>query len=306
MSLGINIYRLRTSKNLSQGDLAEALHVSRQSISKWETDGAVPALDKLLALSDLFGISLDTLVRGEIPETTRATDFAPSTVAAPQEAPAPTPIWKIVVIVLLTLLGLSLFFSLLTSPAMLPGFAILFCLVSLLYAAYTRFREGDASQNPLKSKMLLTIIICAILIVPVFSLANRLPKAPTYAKIGKESMLVAQDYPGLRFTVSADQQYASVTLLNETGQIVSYDSGAERLEVKKSGKWYEVHPKSDAGSKLTLQGNLEDGRYVSIMLYFEDRYGLLAPGEYRVMLQVYPRSDFRQAQWLAQTFTIYN
>ena len=66
MSLGENINRLRTGKNMSQGDLAEELEVSRQSISKWETDGAVPELDKLVRLSELFGVSLDELVMGEV------------------------------------------------------------------------------------------------------------------------------------------------------------------------------------------------------------------------------------------------
>ena len=40
MTLGQNIARLRAQKNLSQGDLADALEVSRQSVSKWETDAA--------------------------------------------------------------------------------------------------------------------------------------------------------------------------------------------------------------------------------------------------------------------------
>ena len=64
MTLGQNIYRLRTERGLSQGDLAEALDVSRQSISKWETDGSVPELEKLLRLSELFHITLDELVKG--------------------------------------------------------------------------------------------------------------------------------------------------------------------------------------------------------------------------------------------------
>ena len=65
MSLGENINRLRTAKNMSQGDLAAAMEVSRQSISKWETDGAVPELDKLVRLSELFGVTLDELVAGK-------------------------------------------------------------------------------------------------------------------------------------------------------------------------------------------------------------------------------------------------
>lgn len=62
MSLGERIYKLRTEKGMSQGDLADALEVSRQSISKWETNGSVPELDKLVKLSEIFGVSLDELV----------------------------------------------------------------------------------------------------------------------------------------------------------------------------------------------------------------------------------------------------
>ena len=61
MELNQRIYELRTQKNLSQGDLAEALDVSRQSISKWETGSSVPELDKLIKLSQLFGVTLDEL-----------------------------------------------------------------------------------------------------------------------------------------------------------------------------------------------------------------------------------------------------
>lgn len=64
MNLGENIYRLRTEKNLSQGDLADALEVSRQSVSKWENNSAVPELDKLLKLAQIFGITIDELVTG--------------------------------------------------------------------------------------------------------------------------------------------------------------------------------------------------------------------------------------------------
>ncbi len=65
MSLGETIYRLRTEKNLSQGDLAEMLEVSRQSVSKWENNSAVPDLEKIIKLGKIFDISLDALVNGE-------------------------------------------------------------------------------------------------------------------------------------------------------------------------------------------------------------------------------------------------
>ena len=89
MDLGGTIYRLRTEHNLSQGDLAEALGVSRQSVSKWETGGSVPDLDKLVKLSQLFGVSLDELVLDRKP---------PYEEAPPQEAPqeAPPPVTVVV------------------------------------------------------------------------------------------------------------------------------------------------------------------------------------------------------------------
>ena len=68
MNLGENIYRLRTSRKLSQDALAEALEVSRQSVSKWENNMAVPDLDKLIKMKELFGITLDELVAEEPPE----------------------------------------------------------------------------------------------------------------------------------------------------------------------------------------------------------------------------------------------
>ncbi len=65
MTLGEKIYKLRSEKNLSQGDLSELLGVSRQSVSKWENDGAIPDLDKIVKLAEIFGITIDELVKGE-------------------------------------------------------------------------------------------------------------------------------------------------------------------------------------------------------------------------------------------------
>lgn len=62
MSLGEKICRLRGREQMSQEALAEKLGVSRQSVSKWETDASVPELEKLVAMSRLFGVSLDELV----------------------------------------------------------------------------------------------------------------------------------------------------------------------------------------------------------------------------------------------------
>ncbi len=78
--LGERINKYRTERGLSQLELSEMLEVSRQSISKWETDVAVPELSKLVKMAEIFGISLDELVLGK--ESEKAEE-------KPIEAPAP-------------------------------------------------------------------------------------------------------------------------------------------------------------------------------------------------------------------------
>ncbi|MBQ7363796.1 MAG: phosphoglucosamine mutase [Clostridia bacterium] len=66
MTIGEKIARLRYRMELSQEKLAENLGVSRQSVSKWEMDEAVPTIDKFVGMSRLFGVSLDELIIGDI------------------------------------------------------------------------------------------------------------------------------------------------------------------------------------------------------------------------------------------------
>jgi len=54
---------LRKGKELSQADLAEILNVSRQAISRWEVGTSVPSMDNLSALSRLYNVSVDSLMR---------------------------------------------------------------------------------------------------------------------------------------------------------------------------------------------------------------------------------------------------
>lgn len=87
MTLAEKITALRGEHKLSQGDLAEKLDVSRQSVSKWETGQAVPELDKIIKLADLFGVTVDKLVReGEaLPPDPLPVESVP---ASEQESPS--------------------------------------------------------------------------------------------------------------------------------------------------------------------------------------------------------------------------
>lgn len=68
MTLGQRIQELRKQAGLSQESLGEALGVSRQAVSKWESDGGIPELDTLIAMSRLFGTTVGQLLGVETPE----------------------------------------------------------------------------------------------------------------------------------------------------------------------------------------------------------------------------------------------
>lgn len=69
MSIADKIAKLRKEKGLSQEAFAEKLGVSRQSVSKWESGSALPDTDKIVAMSELFGVSTDFLLKEDICES---------------------------------------------------------------------------------------------------------------------------------------------------------------------------------------------------------------------------------------------
>lgn len=65
MEFNNRLYQLRKQKGLSQEELASRLNVSRQTVSKWEVGDSTPDMEKLVAMSALFDVSLDQLVLGK-------------------------------------------------------------------------------------------------------------------------------------------------------------------------------------------------------------------------------------------------
>ena len=76
MTTGQKIAALRRERGMTQDALAEALSVTRQAVSKWEADAALPETGKLVPLARLFGCTVDYLLGGADAET-----------GAPQGAP---------------------------------------------------------------------------------------------------------------------------------------------------------------------------------------------------------------------------
>lgn len=85
MEFGKRLCELRRRQGLSQEALAERLGVTRQAVSKWETGESLPDIDRLIALSEVFCVSTDYLVKGTEPQASAAPE--PAAPAAPAAAP---------------------------------------------------------------------------------------------------------------------------------------------------------------------------------------------------------------------------
>ena len=68
MSIGQNIKKYRKEKGYTQRELADLIGVSVQAVSKWENNSAVPDLERIVKMSEIFGISIDELIKGETTE----------------------------------------------------------------------------------------------------------------------------------------------------------------------------------------------------------------------------------------------
>lgn len=68
MEIGNQIKQHRAALNLSQEELSEQIYVTRQTLSNWENGKTYPDVNSLLRLSDVFGVTLDELVKGDIPK----------------------------------------------------------------------------------------------------------------------------------------------------------------------------------------------------------------------------------------------
>ena len=71
MEFNNKLYNLRKQKGLSQEELANRLNVSRQTVSKWEVGDSTPDMEKLVAISVLFEMSLDELVMDKVSSSAR-------------------------------------------------------------------------------------------------------------------------------------------------------------------------------------------------------------------------------------------
>lgn len=68
MNIADRIQSLRKSKGISQEELADKVGVSRQAVSKWESEQSVPDLDRIIIMSEYFGVTTDYILKGIEPQ----------------------------------------------------------------------------------------------------------------------------------------------------------------------------------------------------------------------------------------------
>ena len=176
MTLGEKIYKLRTERNLSQGDLSEILEVSRQSVSKWENGAATPDLDKIIKLSEAFGITIDELVKNEDVSVSPSEEPKTPTVIIKKESSFPprkiigTVLLSLSLIVTVILLaaGGGILGLVLSSPLILCGIICftfkknigLWCFWAVFFCVdvYMRLATGTSSALVLNFQSLLFMI----------------------------------------------------------------------------------------------------------------------------------------------------
>ena len=66
MEIGKQIKKYRTELGLSQEEFADKIFVTRQTVSNWENDKNYPDINSLVLMAEIFGVSLDSLVKGDI------------------------------------------------------------------------------------------------------------------------------------------------------------------------------------------------------------------------------------------------
>ena len=121
MTLGEKLQKLRKARSLTQEELAEKVGVSRQSLSKWESDGALPDTANIILLADLFGVTTDYLLR-EVDASQSTPDDSPAVPSVVQLVPPQkkAPPAALLVGYCLLILGLAVFLGLVLLSNIFP------------------------------------------------------------------------------------------------------------------------------------------------------------------------------------------
>lgn len=147
------LFELRKKTGMTQNDLAEKLNVSRQAVSRWEIGTAMPDVDNLVAMSELFGVSLDYLLKDDQTPVQQQISLAESQADLLRSESNQKASWLLIPIVM-PLIGLSLLLNgwlfekdiLFDIGFFLIGLSLMVLIVGIVavlaYSLYKRFRNN--------------------------------------------------------------------------------------------------------------------------------------------------------------------
>lgn len=157
------LIQLRKKAGWSQEELAFKMDVTRQSVSKWEGVQSIPDLDKMIRLSDLFGVSLDYLLKDEIEEVEHTTEQTKSSDDTP-------PLRRV------TMEEANNFLSVKSKTAKTVAYAVLLCILSpivlLILSAISESFAGALNEVVAVGAGMIVLIVLVAIAVGMFILSG--------------------------------------------------------------------------------------------------------------------------------------
>ena len=188
MILAEKIINLRKKNGWSQEELAEKLGVTRQSISKYEGAQSIPDLDKILKLSEIFGVTTDYLIKDELEEE----EYAPSQMQE-NESESDRSVHKV------TMEMANEYLQIIDWSAGKTAFATMLCILSpivlLMLGAMSEMPNYHISENATAGIGICVLIVLIAIAVTIFILCGM--KTKKYEFMEKEDIETAYGVSGM-------------------------------------------------------------------------------------------------------------
>jgi hypothetical protein len=188
MILADKIINLRKKNGWSQEELAEKLGVTRQSISKYEGAQSIPDLDKILKLSEIFGVTTDYLIKDELEEE----EYAPSQMQE-NESESDRSVHKV------TMEMANEYLQIIDWTAGKTAFATMLCILSpivlLMLGAMSEMPDYHISENAAAGIGICVLIVLIAIAVTIFILCGM--KTKKYEFMEKEDIETAYGVSGM-------------------------------------------------------------------------------------------------------------
>lgn len=188
MILADKIINLRKKNGWSQEELAEKLGVTRQSISKYEGAQSIPDLDKILKLSEIFGVTTDYLIKDELEEE----EYAPSQMQE-NESESDRSVHKV------TMEMANEYLQIIDWTAGKTAFATMLCILSpivlLMLGAMSEMPDYHISENAAAGIGICVLIVLIAIAVMIFILCGM--KTKKYEFMEKEDIETAYGVSGM-------------------------------------------------------------------------------------------------------------